>query len=408
MKKLMEVEIDQTISYLRHDPHDEPEEVRVNWTPMSKRLSNTCDTKTMSDQLAYSNVAFTQKNLGIVMTKRIDPVNLDINQFYQINDIQIPWTILAKDARERVQHLPAIPDFLGMPSDAVSCQSAFGMKTIEVSLRGPRANAAILQVAYELAPEDAHAKNVDPSFWVRQLEALFGLPKTEQIASYEVHPERSGRVIYSQKWELDNVRITLSTFGGYRTNNAGETSIAGLFIDWTNELLIAEPFLQQVLQLEQTIEVDRDNLRAADIVKLKTELSPYYVPDYALAEPHAAMQNKALRRAQRAIRMPQIFDTPADIADILCSHSVLIWSTKDSAAHVLSTKWDSVIIHQQAAKNKISHTNLLPAKGKGYSYISANGLSFSDVHSSPGIGKLASMLGDIQQKKVSCRTDYDC
>lgn len=141
------------------------------------------------------------------MTQRIDPANLDINQFYQINDLQIPWTILAEEARERIHHLPAVPDYRGMPGDAISCQSAFGMKTIEVSLRSPRANAPILQVAYELAPEDANANNVDPSLWVRQLEALFGLPKTDQIAPYEVAPERSGRVIFSQKWELDNVRI---------------------------------------------------------------------------------------------------------------------------------------------------------------------------------------------------------
>ena len=267
----------------------------------------------------------------------------------------------------------------------------------------------VLQVAYELSPLDCSAVTVDPNYWVKALNKFLGSSvKRVEPMPYPVDPSRSGSVVYNNSWVVGNVRYSLSTYGGYRVNEVGAISIAGLFVDFENEMEAASNYLGPIEAIEASlIGINFDSFYS-DIVRTQCGQRPYYLPNYHLRNPHCAASNNELRRAQRVLRHPNIFDTPAELARALGENSVLIWPLDNRDCFVLSTKWDSVFFYPEAAKNAISWTNLLPAKGSGGMSLCINGLCINDVHSSKTIAVLVCQASTYQGKEIACETDYDC
>lgn len=328
---------------------------------------------------------------------------------YFVDAVELTWGLTLKQARELITEDKLLRSYGGQSNFRARCKDAFGFRVTEVNVRAPREDAPVLQVSYELSAPDDDASTVDPGFWVNTISQLLGEPeKNPDPLSYPLDPSSSGSVIYNTHWLAGNVRVTLSTYGGYRENEEGAISIASLFIDWENEILFAEPYLEAVEQIEQSLVVANAASYARDIVAIGSRQTPYYLANYYLENPHAAAEDNALRRAQRVLRKPQLFDTPARLASLLTENSALIWQPEGQRNFVFSTRWDSVYCYPDPAENTISWVNMLPAKGAGGMSLSVNGLSVSGPHSCEAISELAGRISAIQNNTIKCMEGYDC
>lgn len=326
--------------------------------------------------------------------------------FYWVDSIAVPWGLRLEEVRELLKDKKPLRVCESGSNFKVQCCDAMGFAVSEVSMRAPANNRPVMQVSYELVPQDPMSKTVDPDFWVNTLTRYLGHPLHQsQPAIYPIDGSNSGRVVFSSSWVVGNIRVTLSCYGGVRVNEEGAISIAGLYLTWENAVLFAAPYLEKVQRLEESLVPKKPTCQ---IVNLGQEQRPYYLPDYNYQNPHAAATDYKLRRAQRVLTSPNLFDTPKVLADMMGARSVMIWQPQGVEDFVLSNKWDSVVVYMDAARNNVSWSNILPAKGSGGMWIGVNGLSISDNHSSEILTNLVSELSICQNKDIECFTDYDC
>lgn len=329
--------------------------------------------------------------------------------FYWVDSIAVPWGLRLEEVRELLKDKRPLRGYDGDSNFKVQCCDAFGFGVSEVSIRAPANNRPVMQVSYELVPQNLESSTVDTDYWVNILTGYLGQSlHLYQPVNYPIDGSKSGHVVFSSSWVVGDIRVTLSYYGGLRQNEVGAFSIAGLYLDWENVVVFAAPYLEKVQRLEESLVVIDPQKYARNIVKLGQEQRPYYLPDYNCQNPHAAVTDHKLRRAQRVLTSPNLFDTPKVLADRLDARSVVIWQPQGVEDFVLSNKWDSVCVYLDAARNNISWSNLLPAKGSGGMWISVNGLSVGDNHSSNILANLVREISVCQNRDVECFTDYDC
>ncbi|MFS1523487.1 hypothetical protein ACL7TT_05125 [Microbulbifer sp. 2304DJ12-6] len=328
---------------------------------------------------------------------------------YFVDSVKVPWGLTLSQARDLVKEdRQALQAYGGGPNYRGQCREAFGFKATEVNIIAPAEDCPVLQVNYNLSPPDLKSQLVEPEFWVKSISKSMGPPvKESKRTSYRIDPSQSWRVIYNARWMKGNISVTLSTSGGYRENEVGAISIAGLFIDWKNEVQFAEPYLDKIKEVENSLVISNPKELVSEIINIGKKQKPYYIADYALQNPHATANDSALRRAQRALRSPLLFDTPQKLSNLMNDSSILIWQPENRDDFVVSTKWDSVFFSKDSGKNKISWFNILPAKGSGGMSLSVNELSIDDFHSSKTLSILVGKLSIYQNKDIQCAKDYD-
>jgi len=318
---------------------------------------------------------------------------------------KIAWGKTLTEVEAILRYEQPLSPYGGWPNLRVKCKDAYGFPATEFEARAPAHSKPVMQVIFELAPPSERCRSIKPNYWAKELQESLGNPDEVSRSRVPWFATPSGSVTYCAFWNIDDVRLTLSVFGGLRENEAG-ISAAGLFIGWANVIEAAKPFLARNMILEKELEINSHEATDLSIFKLDRKQEPFYSADYHLSNPDIALKNELLRLSQRALYKSRLLETPPIIKDMLNKNEVALWKMDRETKMVVSTHWDSVIIEAPAI-HKIEWVNVLPAKGRGGMSLDADDLTLRDVHSSE---KLTSVVRHIQKfigHPIQCKKDFD-
>jgi len=287
----------------------------------------------------------------------------------------------------------------------IRCEHAYGFNTTEFEIGATAPDKPVMQVCYSLAPIESNPKCIDASIWINRITRAVGQPEKQSGKLRYTLEKHSSSVVYNATWTVGNVRLTISTYSGVRINDVGDMSVAGIFIDWTDEITAAKPYLEKVRDFEKKLVISEDVFPKAFVIQLYKKQTPYYIPDYYLDNPDVAKGNEELRCSQRALGCPKLFNTPALMSRNMNEYSIAFWHVGDWL--VLSNKWDSVLVHL-SNEDDIGWSNWLPAKGSGHMSLSVNGLDIEDYHSSKALTSLIDKINTYLTDKITCEEYYDC
>ena len=349
-----------------------------------------------------------KKKQDALLKKKVKNLQI-VDKYFCIDEVEVPWGSTLEEVREILKEKEVLDTFGERPNLRVSCKDAFGFKVNEINIRAPYEDSPVLQVSYQISPVKP-SNIVDPRVWVLPLNIAFGLPKKQSKSSdsYRADDTKEGCVVYNANWRFKDVGLSLSTYGGYRSGNSDEHSIAGLYLNWENEIVAAKKFVQEVDKLEEYIASSENHHNVLRVFQFGKERPPYCLPNFNYTESNISYENEAPRRVRRALRYKQLFDTPEFILKSMENNSVIIWKINNDERYIASKGKDSVCFSSQCSDNNISWHNLLPAKGSGGMSLSINGLSIGDLPSSEPLTSLAKFIGKLQSKNIMCAQDYDC
>jgi hypothetical protein len=141
-------------------------------------------------------------------------------------------------------------------------------------------------------------------------------------------------------------------------------------------------------------------------VSLEEDQRRYYRPNYSADDPHQALTNEPLLRAQRCLWKRHLYKTPAGIAVSMRANQVIVWKNSDDQVWCIST-WHDTVCFPVRPRAIISYVNLLPAKGSGAATLSASDLELVSIANSPAISRLVALLKENSLAQVSFAEDYD-
>ena len=293
----------------------------------------------------------------------------------------------------------------GWHSMQFSCKEVLGIPAISGNARSPALDRPVMQVIFELPDPGLPSIDKCIAYWIETLSNKLGKP----LSVPDHVPNRNdgpyGNVIYYVKWLTGDTRVTLSVYGSGRSTKEG-MSIAGLFIDWKNEIKAAEPYQNDFVKSLKVFNAAVDNLDNIKVINLGIKQIPYYMADYENQPHDKALKDNALRIAQKCLYSRDLLETPESIKSRLNENSVAIWQSKNSQFWGVSTYSDSVIFGNQEDA-KIEFFNMLPAKGPGGMDLNLGDLKLSDKANSTKLKQLVKELENVTGKKVVCHQGYD-
>ena len=340
-------------------------------------------------------------------SKAIHSMNID-TAYFEIDGLKIEWGTTLGSARTMVEDIKQFEPVGGWPNVRCKCTGVYGLAANECEMRAPFEDRPILQVTYELAPIKAGFLEKRHSPYLKQLEKVLGkASKTESL--YREQPLQkeyaSGTVVYSAKWLFDDVRISLSVYGGIRNEESGPCA-AGLFIDYINEIKISEPYRQSTAVFESEL----SNFIKADIslkkYKLKTKQRPFRIIDYALENPFRIDQDNEWRACQMALYKRELYQTPAMIQYKLEDDEIGYFAVPELNSIGICNKWDMVFLRPDQ-ENEIVFWDILPARGSGANELNVKELKIHDERLSSAISRLVSQIEKDLRQPVEQREAYD-
>jgi hypothetical protein len=264
-----------------------------------------------------------------------------------------------------------------------------------------------MQVSYELEPTgDTTWRKLHVSY-VTQLIHVFGQPtKTESLYSDRGYNKKyiSGSVVYSAKWLVGDVRISLSVYGGTRHEQSGD-SAAGLYIDWVNEKKAAEPFRNKNIALEQEIYARLLNSKDIEKHTLTDNQRKFYVPRIDIGDPDVT-KDENVRLAQMALYRNELLQTPDFLQHSLKENEIVIKFFKEEHKMIITNKWDATFLKYSEGET-IGFIDMLPARGPGGYLLQVKDLSIVDTRQTNTLINIAAHIESTTGVQVKRETSYD-
>ena len=325
---------------------------------------------------------------------------------YPLDALALPWGLTLTEAAERLQTYAQLPPYGGWPNLRVACRSVFGLAATEANLRAPARHKPVMQVSYELAaPPQFGGQPAEAAQWLVPLSARLGPPAQAQTYK-EKWRVGEGQVVFSARWQLPQVGVALSVFGGVR-QQAGGLVAAGLYLDWQDELTAAQPFLVAAQAQAAALEAVAGQAAAPLVLRLQQRQTPYHLPRYDAPTPDPGRAATLLRQAQRALYREGLCETPTRWQAQLSDHEVALWAVPGRAAWAVSTQCDTVLLAADAPPT-VELVTLRPAKGGGNVQLRVGDLQLGDAYGSAALPDLAAAIERYASQPVQRVEDYDC
>ncbi len=323
---------------------------------------------------------------------------MDFERGFRIDDKPIAWGTSLADAARIVGVRPSGIGRIGYSSLRVPCGQAWGFGTLSAQLTGHGLSRPVTSLAYELLPSAGGA--VEPGLWTGVLKERLGPPVREEIEDVSGRPDPWDAVGYYANWDRDDYSVGLSIYGALREVPEG-MSAGTLWLSWSTELAAA-PFLAEWRSACEGLAVAAKGSGPVRTFSLG-------INQYACRSDGSEPRGKArLRReASIALTAPDVLLTPKPVAERLTPRMFALWSNPHMKLHCLSTRWDSVIWDEGAAR-EIDWWHVLPAKGGGRSELHVGNWSVFDYAGSTGVRDAAAALAAIRGVTVNYRESYDC
>ena len=334
---------------------------------------------------------------------------MNINtKYFEIDGLKIEWGKPLSEVRPMLDNMEQFEPHGGWPNVRCKCSSIFGLSATEFEIRAPFEDRPVLQVKYEIAPiKPGFLENLHSPF-LKQLEKVLGKPFKSEKYYNQPHLNKeylSSAVVFSAKWLFDDIKISLSVYGGTRSNQSGLCA-AGIFIDWIDEIKISKPFRERAEAFENELSA----LLSYNIIikkfKLQNKQRPFRVANYELTDPYIAEKDNNLRASQLSLYKRELYQTPSIVSSKLDADEIGYYKVEESDRIFVSNKWDTVFITPNQ-KNEITFWEILPARGSGRKELDLKELRIEDAKSSLTLLDLIAQIeGDINQK-IERRETYD-
>jgi hypothetical protein len=265
-----------------------------------------------------------------------------------------------------------------------------------------------MQVQYEIAPISTQISTEMHLPYFKQLEQTIGKAYKAEIL-YENHDlygaYASSSVVFSAKWLIDDIRISLSVYGGMRENDLG-LSAAGIFLDWTNEIEAAKPYRGFNEQFEKEIADCIHADIAIKKIKLENKQRSYFMANDELSDLFVAQKETELRAAQLAIYRRALYLTPTYIQEQLNENEVAYYAIPELNKLFISTKWDTIYLLPEN-ENVITFWEILPARGIGARELDLKELILTDGKHSNALLELIQWIQTNTQQVCVKKDGYD-
>lgn len=327
---------------------------------------------------------------------------------YQVDEIKIEWGKTLNDARLILEKQKTFTSHGGWPNIRCRCLEIFGLQTTEVEIRAPFEDRPVMQVVYGIVPIKKGFFQELHSPYLEQLIKVLGKPAKSEKLYNQFLLKRDiqwGAVVFSATWLFDDIRISLSVYGGVRDNDSGR-SAAGIYVDWIDEKKAAKPYRQLTGQIESDIAARlRDDI-VIEKFKLEYKQKQFKVIHYELKDPYIAERDAELRAAQMSLYKPGLLPTPEIIQNRLNEYEVCIYKFSNMGEFLVSNKWDTNIIYSDSIE-KLIYYEILPARGPGGKRLDICDLSIEDSNNSNAILDLINKLESYMKVKIQKETRYD-
>lgn len=324
---------------------------------------------------------------------------------YPVNDIKIPLGTSFQEASKLLNEYSQFKPYGGWKNIRCECKQILGLKATEAEIRAPLENRPVMQVNYQLSPLATHSEENLHEIYLDELIKHLGLPvKTTEDYPKDFHnyPYKSGKVVYSAKWLMGDIRVGLAVYGGTRNNESGD-SAAGLFMDWINEKNAAQPYLDSV---------DKWNAKVSKIIKDSPEFEKFifdnehrkFLIRHFDIGSIDVNKDEELRVAQMALYKTDLFPTPTNLSEQLNEKEIALKFTEDGMI-ILANKWDCTFIKPN--EDTILYTDIQPARGSGIFMLDAKHLSMCCARDSNAINHIVETIEKKTARKVTKTVGYD-
>lgn len=329
-------------------------------------------------------------------------------KYYEIDGLAIEWGRPFNEVTTLLDGLEKFKPYEGWANIRCKCTNIFGLAATECEVRAPFSDKPILQVQYELSPIKAGTFEKLHSPFVKQLKKALGTPlKTESLYHQHRLPKKyiSSVVVYTATWMFEDIRVSLSVYGGTREKDSGAAA-AGLFIDWINEKEAAKPFRENAKKFEDFLTLKITESTHLQKFKLLRNQRPFRIVHFELNDPYVAEKDPEFRASQLALYNRELYQTPEPIASRLEISEIALYTFPESNQTFVSNKWDTVCLEPKD-ENQIIYYEVLPARGPGGKELKIKELLVDDSKES---NSLIELRKDIENKtglKIEQRESYD-
>ena len=334
-------------------------------------------------------------------------MNID-TKYYEIDGLKIEWGKPLNEVRLILEDIEKFKPYSGWPNIRCRCSSIFGLQANEFEVRAPFEDRPVLQVQYEIAPIKPEFFEKLHSPFLYQLVKVLGNPfKTENLYS-QPHLKKeylSSAVVFSAKWIFNNIRISLSVYGGTRSNDSGLCA-AGIFIDWTNEIKASKPYREKTEIFEKTMSEHISNDIFIKKYKLQNKQRPFRIVHYELNDPYIAEKDINLRASQMSLYKRELYQTPSIISSKIQDDEIGYYKIANFDGIFISNKWDTIFLKPNH-KNEMTYMEILPARGSGGKQLYLKELKIDDTKNSLILLELVGQIEKDIEQKIERRETYD-
>lgn len=328
--------------------------------------------------------------------------------YFEIDRLKIEWGKTLNEVRPMLENIEQFESYGGWPNIRYRCSSIFGLESTECEIRAPFEDRPVLQVHYELAPIKTGFFEKRHSPFLEQLEKVLGKPaKTEDLYDqpYLKKEYLSGTVVYSAKWLLGDIRISLSVYGGIRYHESG-LSAAAIFIDWIDEVKISRPFRESAKVFENRLtELIVDDIKIKKF-KLQSTQRPFRVVDYDIRNHCNQEKDSDVRACQMSLYRRALYQTPPLVSSELGVDEIGYYKVANLDKIFVSNKWDTIFLEIDQ-KNEITFWDILPARGPGRKELDLKELKIEDAKSSLTLLDLLAQIEEDTGQEVERIEAYD-
>lgn len=327
---------------------------------------------------------------------------------YEIEGLKIEWGKPLNEVRVVLDKFEKFKPFGGWPNIRCKCPNAFGLVTTEFEVRAPFEDRPVLQVQYEIAPIKSGFLERPHTPYLKQLEKVLGKPVKSEKLYRQTHLKKkylSSAVVFSAKWLFDDIRISLSVYGGTRNNDSGLCA-AGIFIDWIDEIKAAKPFREKAQSFGKLISGHVSNDTVINKFKLQYKQKPFRVVHFELSDPYIAEKDDNLRVSQLSLYNQELFQTPKQIQNKLEEDEIALYTIRELGKTFISNKWDTVFLNSTDEKDLIFY-EVLPARGSGGRELKLKELRINDSRDSNTLLKFIQLIETDIGLKVQRQETYD-
>ncbi len=258
----------------------------------------------------------------------------------------------------------------------IPCFEVAGLKAVTATFRAPSLESPVMQTSFELTAVKSGLFEKVYRPYLKTLNKILGKPheitKSPLSKGQEYNKGESGsQVIYSCKWWLGEVLVSLSVFGGIRTKKEGEFA-AELYFDWFDEEKACEPYLDEFIKTESELLREISDVSVMDV---KYGLLQFYKSHYELEDPYLALKNSDVRRSQLILYTDNIYRTPEELSKEFTENKFVLFKSQNTSTWCLGNKWDFTPITKGS---KLEYLEVKPTHGLDRVELHVNSLIIQD------------------------------